>query len=76
MLLAAFIVGEDKGAVPIKSLSVSSGVPMTTALRHLGLLERAGLVERVVNSHDRRSTLMRLTAEGHRRMDEFLLRLL
>ncbi len=71
MLLAAFALGSSTG-LPIKSLSVSSGVPMTTALRYIGLLTRAGLIERMHNARDRRSTLVRLTDEGRRRMTDFL----
>lgn len=48
--------------VPITG--VNSGVPNTTTLRYIAILIEAGLIERVDNSSDRRSGLLRITDEG------------
>src|SRR5580765_3747911 len=45
-------------------------MPLSTTLFRLGRLERRGHAERVPNPDDRRSYLIRLTAEGNRLLDE------
>lgn len=45
-------------------------MPLSTMLFRLGRLERRGHVERVPNPDDRRSYLIRLTAEGERLLGE------
>ena len=72
MLLAIFIADHDRGPLPVKSLGASSGVPMTTALRYVMLLEEAGLIEKNRSTKDRRSTLVRLSQQGRKRMVAFL----
>ena len=52
------------GPVPIKYAQIASGVPDTTALRHIGLLTKAGLAARAPHDSDQRSSLLWLTTEG------------
>jgi len=62
MLLALY--SEEPSKLPVSSLCYGSGVPMTTALRWIGVLESQGLVERTRHRRDRRINLLSLTREG------------
>jgi protein-tyrosine-phosphatase/DNA-binding transcriptional ArsR family regulator len=42
------------------------GIPTNLLAHHLGVLERAGLIDRVASSGDRRRRYVRLTAAAHR----------
>jgi DNA-binding MarR family transcriptional regulator len=48
--------------VSVTSLCIASGVPPTTALRWIGQMTRAGLLERVEDPSDRRRVFIGLTA--------------
>ncbi|HET9628470.1 MAG TPA: hypothetical protein VFP14_03205 [Novosphingobium sp.] len=48
----------------VKSVSIGSGVPLTTTLRWIGLLEQQGLVRQFGDPTDARRTLVALTREG------------
>lgn len=56
----------------ISGLAVGAGVPLTTALRHLQLLERMGLAVRVDDPMDRRRVRVLLTEEGMNRVRRYL----
>lgn len=56
------------GGCPISSACIASGAPPTTGLRHLGELERAGLVERHPVPLDRRTYTLDLTPLGRDRL--------
>lgn len=58
--------------VSIKSLTVASCVPPTTALRYMDLLEEAGLVERVGDPEDGRRRFVALTEQARAAMDGYL----
>lgn len=62
MLLALY--SEEPAKLPVSSLCYSSGVPMTTALRWIGVLESQGLVKRSRHERDARINLLSLTSEG------------
>jgi DNA-binding MarR family transcriptional regulator len=64
MLLELFVSFHRGHAVIIKSISLTAGVPPTTALRLLGILESNGLVERSPISLDKRTKRASLTAKG------------
>ena len=46
---------------------------VTTALRHLAMLQRAGLVERMRSAADARVKLLRLTKDGYVRIGSWLM---
>lgn len=58
----------ENGACPVTSACIASGSPQTTALRHVGELERAGLIERIPAAFDRRSSTVALTDAGRERL--------
>lgn len=62
MLLALY--SEEPSKLPVSSLCYGSGVPMTTALRWIAVLESRGLVERTRHNRDRRINLLSLTSKG------------
>lgn len=55
----------------VSSLCVASGVPSTTALRWIRLLERCGWIERHADPFDRRRTFVKPSLKGLQTMDRF-----
>ena len=72
MLLDLFVCEEEERKVSITSLCYGSGKPATTALRWINLLEQHELIYRATNSQDKRSSFVRLTAAGHRKVEHTL----
>ncbi|MCP3730941.1 winged helix DNA-binding protein [Sphingomonas sp. MG17] len=72
ILLSLAALDPAKAEAPVLSIGYAAEVPPTTALRYLAMLEAAGLVERTVNPDDRRSVLVRLTAEGREKVQRML----
>ena len=64
ILLALY--SEEPGDLTVSSLCYGSGVPETTALRWIGVLDREGLVERSKHQRDARITLCHLEHGGAR----------
>lgn len=68
-ILLDLAMSESRGQdVPVSSASIGSGIPLTTALRHVQLLIEAGLIEKRVDITDKRRSFLRLTKEGKRRL--------
>jgi hypothetical protein len=65
MLLDLFIQQGRRKRVQVTSACLASGVPATTALRWITVLEQEGLVQRVPGVHDRRTQFVELTSAGH-----------
>lgn len=61
---------EDK-MITVTSACIAADVPVSTALRWIGLLEQHGLVERSRNVSDQRSTWVRLTDRAAAAMIEY-----
>ncbi len=57
--------------ITVTSACIAADVPLSTALRWIGVLEQQGLVERSRNVSDHRSTLVRLTDSAARSMLEY-----
>lgn len=74
MLLELFVARIEGRRVTVKSACVASGVPQTTALRHLALLVSRGLIERRRHPADSRSTHVALTEEGFGTMIDYVTR--
>lgn len=68
-LTAACLEGRQ---VSVTSLCLASGVPQSTALRWIGRMERAGMVERIDDRLDRRRAFVRLSRKTLRDMLRFL----
>ncbi len=62
-LSALYLIGRD-GPLRVGDLAELEGVSSPTMTRVLDVLERAGLVSRSVDPHDRRQMLVALTDEG------------
>ena len=71
MLLDLYDADLATTPVSVTTLSNSSALPLTTALRRLDVLEQEGLVSRFQDPTDRRKTLVRLTGEGRAAMERF-----
>lgn len=61
ILLELFILGLHDQCATVKRACLASGVPMTTALRSIGILLDDGLIRRASAPHDRRVTYLSLT---------------
>lgn len=72
MLLDLYIRGSQGEAVSIKSASIGSMSPETTALRWLRVLEGDGLVQSTPDNSDLRRRLVKLTQKGHETLTRFL----
>lgn len=64
MLLDLTLARAEHRRVSVTSLCIASGVPTTTALRWIKLLEQAGLVKRIEDDTDRRRAFVTLTEQG------------
>jgi DNA-binding MarR family transcriptional regulator len=71
ILLDLFVAGEKNKRVAVTSACIGSGVPSTTALRWLNVLELRGLVEREDDNQDARRSFVRLTPKARDMMVEY-----
>lgn len=71
ILLDLYIAALSDKRVSVTSACIASGVPTTTGLRWINILERKGLVERHEDSVDGRRTFLRLTAKSVALMDGY-----
>lgn len=72
IMLDLYVRAYEGRDVSVTSACLASGVPQTTALRWVTLLEERGLVERHDAKHDLRVHYLRLTLDGARRIQHFL----
>ena len=61
ILLDLFASAEDHVQVSVSSCCFASGVPPTTALRWISLLERHGMIQRQKDVHDKRRQFLTLS---------------
>ncbi len=71
MLLDLTLARAERRRVSVTSLCIASGVPTTTALRWIKLLEQSSLVERVEGETDRRRAFMVLSDRGVEAISRF-----
>lgn len=64
MLLDLAAARAEHRLVSVTSLCIASGVPSTTALRYIRLLEEMGLIDRTADSRDRRRRFVALSRKG------------
>jgi DNA-binding MarR family transcriptional regulator len=72
MLLALFCFSARGRRLSVSSLCFASGVPSTTALRWVGVMEERDLIKRSKDIHDGRRTYLVLTEQGNRVMQGYL----
>lgn len=72
ILLDSFINRAEQRRVSITSACLSSGLPQTTALRHIQLLVDRGLLERKEALHDQRVAYLELTSTGYFEVKQYL----
>lgn len=72
LLLDLYIASHDRKVVSVTAACAASAVPVTTALRWLGQLERQGLVDRSPDPNDRRRMLVSLTPKAVTLMEGYL----
>lgn len=75
ILLDLYVRRCEGKRVSVKSVCIASGVPATTALRWISLLEKNGLVERNNDSADLRVRWINLSDLGFEKMHKLLLSL-
>ncbi len=72
ILLDLFVRHSKNEPVSIKSACIAASVPHTTALRWVGVLEHAKLIERREDARDARRSLLVLTDQGFQQMRVYL----
>lgn len=72
LLLDLYVATHDRKQVSVTAACAASAVPVTTALRWLGQLERQGLVVRLADPTDRRRMLVSLTPRAIELMETYL----
>lgn len=72
MTLDLFIASEEGRAVSVSSLCCASGVPPTTALRHIRYLQEQGVFERFSHPNDKRISLVRLAEASRGQLARYL----
>ena len=71
ILLDLFAARLKDQPISVTSACIAADVPSTTSLRWLRQLECVGLVERVDNPHDQRSSWVSLTDSGYRAIKDY-----
>jgi DNA-binding MarR family transcriptional regulator len=72
MLLDLYSAALERRAESVTSLALASGVPPTTALRCMQLLEEDGWIARKPDPNDGRRILMSLSSRGRSAMEQFI----
>lgn len=72
MLLDLFAAHLERAQVSVSSLCIAAAVAPTTALRWIGKLTRAGLIERHPDPFDRRRVFMALTGDAQAKMRSYV----
>lgn len=70
ILLELYISRYNREEISSSSLAFAVGMPLTTAIRHVDILEKNGIVERT-KIKDERVTAIRLTARGFEKMSDY-----
>lgn len=74
MVLALYCAEGRGERLSVTTLGQSVGLAQTTALRWIGMLSEAGLVERLPDDHDRRRNFVKLTSQASDKVTSWLLR--
>lgn len=74
VMLVELYANERKRPLSISDITLASGAPQTSALRHLQTLERNGYVQRQKSTDDGRRYYVHLTRLGIERIEEAFLR--
>lgn len=72
MLLALYCFTSRGRRISVSSLCYASGVPQTTALRWVGVMEERDLVARSKDARDGRKTYLHLTEQSKAMMQRYL----
>lgn len=72
ILLDLYVHQAQNDEVSVKSATIGSGAPATTALRWLSELQKRGLICSADDQTDARRRFIRLTAEGYESMTRYL----
>lgn len=72
MLLDLYLATLQRRAESVTSLGLASGVPATTALRWINLLEEDGWIVRMPDPHDGRRVLVSLSSKARSAMELFV----
>jgi hypothetical protein len=75
MLVEAYLAQAHGAGLTIMEACLAAGTPKTSALRHIGLLCERGLMTRMPNPCDQRSSLVALTEAGQRQLRAYLERI-
>ena len=75
ILLALFVVDNDRRRLSVTELAKMTQTPPTTALRWVAVLENRELVRRRQNPFDQRVVHVELTDKGRRSMESYFMRL-
>lgn len=73
ILLDLYVRQNNSEPTSVKSACIGAGVPASTALRWIGVLENEGLVSSVGDAGDHRRRLVRLTDQAFKQMTTYLI---
>jgi DNA-binding MarR family transcriptional regulator len=71
ILLALFVIDNDRRRMNIRQLAKATHIPLTTTLRWVAALEERNLVRRQLNPLDQRVVQVELTEEGRNSMESY-----
>lgn len=71
MMLDLMLASTHGRALSASDLATGAGVPLSSGLRMISAIERAGLAQRSIDERDRRRTIVRLTEIGTERMASY-----
>ena len=71
ILLALFIIDNDKRRMSVREVAQATNVPQTTALRWIALLEERDFARRRPNPLDLRTVQVELTEKGRSSMESY-----
>lgn len=71
ILLELYLAGVAQCRVPVSSIGVRAGIPLTTVLRWLDILQKEGLVQRTRDPLDGRRIFISLTSNGGEAMGAY-----
>lgn len=72
MLLDLFVNTDAQRNISASSLCIAAAVPSTTALRHMAVMERRGMITRQKDPNDNRRVFIILTPEWHAKVDRLM----
>lgn len=72
LLLDLYKAGHEHRRISVSSACIASHTPPTTALRHIRIMEQAGMIKRIPDPHDSRRIFLELTPSAQAGMARWI----